>query len=101
MTKVDPYKYRSGYDSLMSELELPGYRQRKCDEGAQLAKEGYVLHVSTTGRWYATHPTKGDVISYERIGYHIHAEMLLGGFLEAGGTCEFHGFDDIMGKVSL
>jgi len=100
--KIDPNKYRSQFESSMEESKRPVYARMKRQEGADMAGEGLIMHVSATGLWWATSDDKLRLIeSYERIGYHTLAEQLLVGFLGAGGTCYFHEFDGIEGPVEL
>lgn len=101
-TKIDPLKYKSGFELLMNELERPKYIQQKELEGWRLAAEDMVLHVGSNGVWWADHPNHHrHVQGFERIGYHTLAEHLLVGFLKGNGRCFFHGFDGIVGEVTL
>lgn len=103
-TKIDPSsdRFLSPFRHLMAADEQAKYGHSKRTEGLQLANEGLILHVGREGLWWATSPDhRRTVESFEKIGYHTLAEQLLIGFLEADGTCFFHGFKGIEGEVEL
>lgn len=101
-TFIDIAALRSPFHDLMHEPYGLKHAALKEREGASLALEGYTMHVARNGVWSASsRDGSGHVQSYERIGYHNRAEFLLKGFLEAGGTCIFHGFMGIAGPVSI
>jgi hypothetical protein len=101
MTKIDTSKYVSPMAGLLKDPTRVKWEQ--FFEASKLVAEGMTLNVGIRGTWYGTfegEPSR-HVQSYERIGYHSGAEWLLEGFLNAGGTVFFRGFDGIEGEVSL
>jgi hypothetical protein len=100
-TKIDPSKYVSPMAGLLKDPKRVKWEQ--FEDAADYVAEGMTLHVGVRGTWYGTFEKEPGkrVQSYERIGYHSGAEWLLEGFLKAGGTVIFHGFDGIEGPVSL
>jgi hypothetical protein len=99
MTKIDPSKYVSPMAGLLNDPAR--VKAEQFADAATYVAEGMTLNVGIRGTWYGTFEEEPSrhVQSYERIGYHSGAEWLLEGFLRAGGTVIFHGFDGIEGQV--
>lgn len=106
VTRINPADYRGPF-AVFLKIDAPDPKQLA--EARAYARESMIMHVGASGVWSGRFPdlvtstatTTRSVSSYERLGYHTGTDHFLRAFLEAGGTCYFHGFRGIIGRVSL